>query len=345
MAASNAKGKGMNPVSGETSRCLAMVFLVSLFQVVQAYAQCPTVPQVHSGQATFYTFADGGGACMFDPTPNDLLVGAMNAIDYNTSQVCGECVSLTGPHATILIRIVDLCPECAQGNIDLSPLAFSQIADTILGKVPITWQVVPCTVPGPIQYQFNDSSSQWWTAVQIRNHRYPILSLEYRDAGGTYHPINRTNYNYFVQSPGIGQGPYTFRVTDVYGHVLEDSGIPLVVGGTVSGHAQFPLCDNATAVQEQVSGGGVPAVFEMEQNYPNPFNPSTVVSWQLSGVSAVKLSIHDLLGREIAVLVEGEQSPGRYSVQWNATGLPGGVYFAHLRAGNLFSTRKMVLLR
>jgi expansin (peptidoglycan-binding protein) len=336
----------MNEGGVGTSRFLTGVFLVGLFHLTQAYSQCPTVPVVHSGQATFYTFADGGGACMFDPTPNDLMVGAMNAIDYNTSQACGECVSLTGPNATILIRIVDLCPECPQGNIDLSPLAFSKIADTTLGKVPITWQVIPCTVPGPIQYQFKDSSSQWWTAVQIRNHRYPILSLEYRDGGGTYHTINRTNYNYFVQSPGIGAGPYTFRVTDVYGHVLEDTGIPLVVGGTVSGNAQFPLCDNATSVQEQGFGGGrMPGVFELEQNYPNPFNPTTVVSWQLPVVSHVKLQICDVLGREIAVLVEGEQSAGRYRVQWNAAGLPGGVYFARLRAGNLSSTRKLVLLR
>lgn len=234
----------MNAELMKTVRLLAIAFFFSSLHLGNANAQCPVVPVTHTGEATFYTTATGGGACMFDPTPNDLMVGAMNAIDYGNSQVCGECVSLTGPNGTIRIRIVDLCPECPVGNIDLSPLAFSLIADTILGRVPITWEVVPCSVTGPIQYHFKDGSNQWWTAVQIRNHRYPILSLEYMDPQGTYQSVNRVNYNYFVQStPGMGTGPYTFRVTDVYGHVLVDSGIPHMENSSVSGQAQFPQCD------------------------------------------------------------------------------------------------------
>jgi expansin (peptidoglycan-binding protein) len=204
--------------------------------------QCPTAPIIHSGEATFYTFASGAGACMFDSTPNDLMIGAMNSIDYAGSAECGACVRVTGQRGTILIRIVDLCPECPQGHIDLSPLAFSYLADTSVGRIPITWEVVDCSAPGPIVYHFKDGSNQWWTAVQIRNHRYPIHSLEYLTSERTFKSVQRTGYNYFVEPSGMGPGPYVFRVTDIYGHVLVDSAIAHVENGNVPGHAQFNSC-------------------------------------------------------------------------------------------------------
>ena len=205
--------------------------------------ECPATPVVHSGDATFYTYASGAGACSFDSTPNDLMVGAMNPIDYAGSQLCGAYVSVTGPKGTIQIRIVDLCPGCSAGSIDLSPSAFAKIADTSLGRVPITWQVIPYPSNNPIVYHFKDGSSQWWTAVQIRNHLYPIYSLEYRTAQKTFKSVSRVDYNYFVESGGMGPGPYTFRVTDVYGHVLVDSAITLTPNGDVSGNGQFPPCN------------------------------------------------------------------------------------------------------
>ncbi len=224
-------------------RISLLPLLIVLVQPEFAVAQCPAVPVIHAGQATYYDFASGAGACSFDTTWNDLMVGAMNIADYQSSQACGECVSLRGPNGMILIRIVDECPDCPAGNIDLSPEAFSRIADLYLGKVPITWQVVPCPLHGPIQYHFKDESSQWWTSLQIRNHRYPISSLEYLTSGGTYAAVSRATYNYFTQSGGMGPGPYTFRVTDVYGHVIIDSGIPDAAGASVQGQAQFPSCD------------------------------------------------------------------------------------------------------
>lgn len=204
--------------------------------------RCPDAPMIHTGRATYYTFANGAGACMFDSTPNDLMVGAMNTIDYAGSAICGSCVQVTGPNGVIHIRIVDLCPECPQNHIDLSPLAFSMIGDIALGGVPIRWQLEECNINGPITYHFKDGSNQWWTAVQLRNHRYPILSLEYLTPQHTYKPVNRVSYNYFVEPAGMGTGPFTFRVTDIYGHVLVDSAIVHVENGNVQGRAQFPEC-------------------------------------------------------------------------------------------------------
>jgi expansin len=202
---------------------------------------CQASEPSHTGEATYYTFANGDGSCMFGPSPDDLMVGAMNHTDYAAAAVCGACVDLTGPSGAIRIRIVDQCPECPEGNIDLSPEAFEQIAELSLGRVPIDWHYAPCEASGPIRYHFKDGSNQWWTAVQIRNHRNRIASLEYL-AGSTYRAVSRTDYNYFVEPSGMGPGPYTFRVTDVYGNVLEDSGIAHAENSDVAGTAQFPPC-------------------------------------------------------------------------------------------------------
>ncbi len=195
---------------------------------------------VHQGEATWY-YATGGGACSFDATPDDLMVAAMNAAEYGMAVYCGAYVHVTGPRGEVTVRIVDLCPGCGAGDLDLSREAFALIATLSQGRVPITWQVVSPDLSGPIAYHFIAGSNQWWTAVQIRNHRNPIAKLEYRKADGQWANVARTSYNYFVQtSPGMGTGPFTFRVTDSYGNVLEDSNIPHTADGTISGGGQFP---------------------------------------------------------------------------------------------------------
>ena len=194
---------------------------------------------LHTGIATYY-YADGSGACGFDPSPNDLMVAAMNAEEYNHAAYCGAFVQVNGRKGTITVRIVDLCPECLAGHLDLSLQAFALIDDVPLGHVPITWRVVSPAIAGPIAYHFKDGSNQWWSAVQIRNHRNPIAKFEYWNSSA-WITVPRVDYNYFVQTnPGMGVGPYTFRVTDMYTHTLVDTGIPFIENGTRNGAGQFP---------------------------------------------------------------------------------------------------------
>ncbi len=196
---------------------------------------------VHQGIATYYD-ATGAGSCLFGASPSDLMVAAMNAAEYDHAATCGAYVQVKGPKGSAMVRIVDLCPGCQAGHLDLSREAFAQIADLPQGRVPISWQIVSPALSGPIAYHFKDGSNQWWIAVQIRNHRNPIASLEYRASNGKWVSLPREDYNYFIinLSPDHDPGPYTFRVTDWYGNVLVDSGIPLVVNGSVNGSAQFP---------------------------------------------------------------------------------------------------------
>jgi expansin len=196
-------------------------------------------PVDHTGDGTFYA-ADGSGNCSFDPT-GDLMVAAMNHVDYAGSAACGACVHIVGPSGEATVRIVDQCPECNQGAIDLSPEAFARFADKELGRVTIQWKYVPCDVTGPLVYHFKEGSNPWWTAVQIRSSRYAIARLEFQK-DGQYVDVNRLDYNYFVADAGMGPGPYTLRVTDVKGQVVEDEGIPLVEAGDAPGAAQLPVC-------------------------------------------------------------------------------------------------------
>jgi len=203
---------------------------------------CDGDPTPHSGDATYYDFADGSGNCSFPATPNDLMVGAMNHTDYADSAVCGACADVTGPNGTIHIRIVDQCPECPVGNIDLSPEAFQQISPLEAGKVHIDWVYSACDVGGSVVYHFKDGSNPYWTAVQIRNHTYAIAKVEARVPPADYAELPRFDYNYFIAESGLGDGPYDFRVTDVAGHVIEDTGIPLLDDGDAPGASQFPVC-------------------------------------------------------------------------------------------------------
>ncbi|MCA9655258.1 MAG: hypothetical protein KC501_35415 [Myxococcales bacterium] len=194
-----------------------------------------------TGEATYYDFADGSGNCGFPATPDDLMVGAMNDVDYAGSAACGTCVRIDGPDGSVDVRIVDRCPECPAGDIDLSPEAFARIAPLADGRVAISWQTIPCPVSGPVVYHFKDGSNPWWTAVQLRNHRHGIARLEVQQ-GDAWVEVPRVDYNYFVQDTGMGEGPLAFRVTDVLGSVLEDSGIPLLDDADAPGAGQFPAC-------------------------------------------------------------------------------------------------------
>ena len=88
-----------------------------------------------------------------------------------------------------------------------------------------------------------------------------------------------------------------------------------------------------------------PLSYRLYQNYPNPFNPSTTFDYSIPKQSIVMIKVYDILGNEIANLVNEEKTTGTYKVKWNAEGLPSGVYFYRLKAGSFVQTNKMILLK
>jgi photosystem II stability/assembly factor-like uncharacterized protein len=89
----------------------------------------------------------------------------------------------------------------------------------------------------------------------------------------------------------------------------------------------------------------LPGRFALNQNYPNPFNPSTTISFTISSKSFVSLKVFDVMGREVATMVSQGLPAGHYTKQWNASGLPSGIYFYRLQAGSFTETIKLVLLK
>lgn len=94
-----------------------------------------------SGEATYYYYSSGG-ACGLDP-PADLLVAAINDEQYS-SENCGRCALVSGPKGTVTVVVLDKCPGCDSGDLDLSEQAFEKIASTSAGRVAITWSFVDC---------------------------------------------------------------------------------------------------------------------------------------------------------------------------------------------------------
>jgi len=92
-------------------------------------------------------------------------------------------------------------------------------------------------------------------------------------------------------------------------------------------------------------GSRVPEAFELMQNFPNPFNPSTVIRYQLPMEKYITLKVYDVLGREIAVLVDGKAPAGTHEVTWNASGEPTGMYVCRLSAGEFSISRRMILAK
>jgi photosystem II stability/assembly factor-like uncharacterized protein len=85
--------------------------------------------------------------------------------------------------------------------------------------------------------------------------------------------------------------------------------------------------------------------YSLFQNYPNPFNPSTLIQYTIPRQARVRLTVHDILGRQVAQLEDGVKQAGRYEVHWNASAFPSGVYFYRLQAGSFSETKKLLLLK
>ncbi|WP_406327914.1 expansin EXLX1 family cellulose-binding protein [Streptomyces sp. NBC_00203] len=177
----------------------------------------------YKGVATFYD-ADGGGACLYDPS-GDVMTGAMNSTDYESAKACGAYVSVRAANgASVTVRITNECPgECAPGQIDLSAEAFAKLAAPSRGRIAITWKLVSPSTPGTMSIRYKTGSSRYWCGIQVIGHRNPVARLEIR-AGSGWRQLSRADYNYFISGDGTGCGG-AIRITDIFGERLTVDGI------------------------------------------------------------------------------------------------------------------------
>lgn len=100
-----------------------------------------------------------------------------------------------------------------------------------------------------------------------------------------------------------------------------------------------------TSIGVNVISTIVPEKFNLENNYPNPFNPATVINFDVAKAQNVKISVYDLTGREISILVNEQLQPGKYRVSFNGTNVSSGVYYYRMEADDFRMTKKMLLIR
>jgi len=165
----------------------------------------------------------------------------------------------------------------------------------------------------------------WKTATETNNHGFSIekkttgewTSIGFVTGMGTSTQMN--SYTFTDNGSSVGKVYYRLKQIDF---------------------------DGTSAYSDEVEVENLqPFTFSLSQNYPNPFNPSTVISYQIPLKGNVSLKLFDILGNEVASLVNSEQEAGSYSVTFNAAGLASGTYIYKLYAGKFISTKKMILMK
>ncbi|MCR4717709.1 MAG: hypothetical protein K5656_11085 [Lachnospiraceae bacterium] len=203
----------------------------------------------HTGDGTFYD-RESTGACNLDDYESVYYTVAMNDTDFKmngsdySQTLAGAYIEITDKDGDVVKAMVtDRLPEGKKGDVDMTRKTFKTIEPEVTGRMNITWKIIALPTDEPISYLFKPTSSQWWAEIQVRNHRYPIKSLEYLDkTTNKYVALEKQEYNYFTAPNGMGEGPYTFRVTDIYGRQLIDKNIAINQTSTpVTGKANFSV--------------------------------------------------------------------------------------------------------
>jgi hypothetical protein len=190
------------------------------------------------------------------------------------------------------------------------------------------------------------SGSGTWTATPYEG-AYPLTyTWQLRYPNDPWFDATSTGYTNSVTltPPAFGSFRIRAKVTDANGRTGYSSEI-FVDNGT-GGYFNAPI-DSLREEKFENRVASLPVTFALEQNYPNPFNPSTVISYQLPTSSNVSLKVFDVLGREIATLVNQRQEAGRYNYQFSIVNsqLSSGVYFYRLQAGSFAETKRMMLTK
>jgi plastocyanin len=138
-------------------------------------------------------------------------------------------------------------------------------------------------------------------------------------------------------APAPWEFTHTFTTVGLHPYYCEPHGAP---GG--SGMAGVVIVQNPVSVNDEKL---MADKFELMQNFPNPFNPSTNIKFRISDHGFVTLKVFNILGDEVASLVNEEKSAGAYNINFDATGLSSGLYLYKLQSGSFVETKKMILIK
>ncbi len=211
-----------------------------------------------------------------------------------------------------------------------------------------------------LQYPFQDTLLVPWyfydTGFAPRSIEIDNLNNKYVGGYG-YHGSQYTSFKLYKFEPDDllewEIDSYTGENVDeqAIGMRVDNKGNIYIVGTSAYGSYSEPDRSVFTVLKyEQIPTGvserqAIPTSYKLEQNYPNPFNPSTTICYELPKASFVTLKVYNVLGQEVATLMNEKRESGRYTVEFDASGLTSGVYFYAFVAGGFVETKKLLIIR
>jgi photosystem II stability/assembly factor-like uncharacterized protein len=197
-----------------------------------------------------------------------------------------------------------------------------------------------CGIAGTSGLYRTTDGGQTWQATQPPISTFaPIVSIGTTD----FWVASGSHQVYHSSDRGASWAPSFSAPTSL--DAIDFLQTPTEVAGWVVGSGGFIARYDEVLTSTDRRVATLPSSTALEQNYPNPFNPSTEIGYRVAGAGYVTLKVFDVLGREIAELVNEMKGPGDYTVTWNATGVGSGVYLYRLTVGNYSATRTMALLK
>ncbi|KAH8164652.1 hypothetical protein CIB48_g3573 [Xylaria polymorpha] len=180
-----------------------------------------------TGTSTFYGGNLQGGACSFSTytLPAGVYGTAYSGSAWNSAEKCGACIRVTAGGNSLIAMIVDKCPECDEGHLDLFENAFHTLSPSATGLLATSYDFVECPISSPLILHTKTGVSVWWFSIQVVNATEAVAKLEVSTNGGsTWTSLMRQDYNFFEYSSGFGTNNPTVTV-----RVTSESGKTVVV--------------------------------------------------------------------------------------------------------------------
>jgi expansin (peptidoglycan-binding protein) len=266
-----------------------IVVAIGIGQVAGGRACASVVPAAATtaGTATHYVLT-GTGNCSYPSPPADGLFVALSPAEYHGAAACGGYAEVSGPDGSVQAEVIDQCPPCAAGHIDLSEAAFARIAPLSAGLVSVTYRAVADpALPAPVALRVKEGSSRYWLALLAMNTGNPLASVQVESAPGGWRDLVRADYDYWIASSGAGDGPFTVRVTDTAGHrvtvrgvalepgVVQDTGIRMYGAGSVVPTASPAPASSAPSATAKASRTARQRVAAPAPARPAPVSPAS----------------------------------------------------------------------
>jgi hypothetical protein len=215
--------------------------------------------------------------------------------------------------------------------------AAQSIETDFYGNVWMSWYTLPIEPSGLVKYDGDE-----WTVITTENSNLPtehVWNLVADSLGNLWmsgEGLLKYDGNDFIHYTPQNSGLYSTNIRGI--QIDEFNNKWIVHPNAISVFNE----DGVTSVREEHQ---LPNAFKLQQNFPNPFNPSTSIQYELNSRQFVTLKVYDVLGNEVAILINEEKPAGIYEVKFNGTGLPSGIYFYRLQTESFIETKKMVLLK